>query len=285
MKNIILISILLTSFSLNLFSQGDVSKARRISSEIIVDGKDNEWSKPLNFYDDKSGLMYAIGNDNDNLFLCFAMKDEQKMRKLMSAGWSVQLSSKEKQKKFKADLSFPGVNVMNIKRIESNLEKKSLANDLIKTYELQLTSIAIKGFKSGAKEVKLNNQNGINIGIGADKSQHIVYEIAIPLNELYSSDLIHLDELITLNVAVNALERPSYGGGGGSNMERSGGMSGGRSGGGMSGMGGGRRGGGMSGGAGGYRPGGGMPQRGGSGDRSNLFEKVSFKQKFTLTKN
>jgi len=52
------------------------------------------------------------------------------------------------------------------------------------------------------------------------------------------------------------------------------------------GMGGGRSGGGMGGG----RQGGGMPREGsyngnGSGDRSSLFEKVSFKQKFTLTKD
>ncbi len=284
MKNIISICILLTSFSFQLFSQGDVSKARRIPSGIIIDGNDNEWSKPLNFFDDKSGLMFAIGNDNENLYLCFTMKDELKMRKLMSAGWSIQLSSKEKKKKFKAELGFPGVNVMNFKRSNNNFEKKPAADNLIKTYEMQLTTLPVKGFKSGVKEVKLNDPTGINIGIGADKSQHIVYEIAIPLKELRSPDQIHLDELITLSVVVNALERPSYGNGGGSNMGHPGSMGGGRPGGGMGGSGA-RRGGGMSGGAGGYRLGNAMPQHAGSGDKGTLFEKSSFKQKFTLTGN
>ena len=280
-KNIFLICIVSTSFSLKLSSQGDVSKARWISSKITIDGNDKEWTQPLNFYDDNSGLMFAIGNDREDLFLCFTGNDELKMKKLMSAGWSIELSSKEKQKKFKSDLNFPGVNVMGFRRSENNFEKKP-ANNLIKIYQLQLTTVLAKGFKSNISELTLNNKNGINIGIGADSIQHVVYEIAIPLKELFNSDLIRLDELITLNVTVNALERPSSGGGfsGGHS-----GMGGRRPGGGMAGMSEGRRSEGMQGGMGGYRSGGEMAHQGSPGNRGALFEKVSFKQKFTLTGN
>lgn len=281
MMNIILICIVSTSFSLKSSSQGDVSKARWISSKITIDGNDKEWTKPLNFYDDNSGLMFAIGNDREDLFLCFTGNDELKMKKLMSAGWSIELTSKEKQKKLKSDLNFPGVNVMGFRRNENNFEKKP-ANNLIKIYQLQLTKVLAKGFKSNVNELTLNNKDGINIGIGADSIQHIVYEIAIPLKELFPSDLIRLDELITLNVTVNALERPTSGGG--SSGDHSG-MGGRRPGGGMGGMSGGRRGEGMQGGMGGYRSGGEMDRQGAPGNRGALFEKVSFKQKFTLTGN
>lgn len=283
MKNIILFSILFTSLSLNAFSQGDVSKARWISSGIKIDGNDKEWDKPLNFYDDNSGLMFAIGNDKENLFLCFTLKDELRMKKLMSAGWTIGLSSKEKNKKFKSTLSFLGVNVMGMRRSENNFEKKSLANNLIQTYLLQLPKVSCKGFRSNITDLKLNSKGNIDIGIGADSIQHIVYEIAIPLKELFAQDLIQHNELITMNVTVNALERPSSGGG---YSGRPTGMGGGRAGGGMSGgMGGGRRGGGMSGGMRGERYGGEMASHGEPGDRNGLFTKVSFKQKFILSVN
>ncbi|MCX6237001.1 MAG: hypothetical protein NTY07_05470, partial [Bacteroidia bacterium] len=238
-------------------------------------------------------LLFAICNDNRFLYFAFSCNNELKMRKLMSAGWSVELSSKEKNKKFNATVTFPGIKMMGMgnRRPGSQFEKKPVGNPLIKAYQSQLTVLKTKGFMSNQGELKINDRNGIDIAVGADSTQNIVCEIAIPLKELMAENLVQLDELITLNVAVNALERPSSGGGqsgrgggrsGGGMSEMSGGgmgggMGGGRSGGGRGGMGGGRSGG-MSRGGGGY-------SGNSSGDISGLFERVSFKQKFTLAKN
>ena len=279
MKYILLISIMLILFSSNLSAQADVSKARRITSGIVIDGNDKEWTQPLNFYDDASGIMFAIGNDNERLYLCFTGNDEFKLKKMMSSGWSIVLSSKEKNKKFKAELLFPAINVMGVKRGGENFEKKSTEDNLISFYRLQLRSVAAKGFKSGIGEVALNSNTGINIAVGSDSIRHVVYEIAIPLSEISITELSHTEELLTLNVNINALERPSGGGGG----DRSGGhsgMGGGMPGGGMSGMGGGH-----GGGHGGGAHGGGMYHQGESGGMNNVLEKVSFKQKFTLAGN
>jgi len=274
------------TLTLNGLAQSDVSKARWKSKEIVIDGNDREWTKPLNFYDDKSGLLFAISNDQRNVYFAFTVNDEMKMRKLMSAGWSVELSSKEKDRKFNATLTFPSVKLQGMgKRPGSEFEKKVAGNPVIDSYRLQLQSIAVKGFLSNQTELKLNDKNGIDIAIGADSSLFIVYEIAIPLKELMADYSVQLDELITLNVSVNAMDRPAGGGerggragrgGGGSRSELSdmGGMGGGRSGGGRGGMGGGRP--------------GGMSREGGysgSGDRSGLSERASFKQKFTLSKD
>ncbi len=64
MKDLVLTSILLTVFSLNLSAQADVSKARRISPGIVIDGNDLEWNKPLNFYDDHSRLQIILFSYN-----------------------------------------------------------------------------------------------------------------------------------------------------------------------------------------------------------------------------
>lgn len=280
--------------TLNGLAQSDVSKSRWKSTAILIDGNDREWTKPLNFYDDKSGLLFAISNDQQNVYFAFTVKDEMKMRRLMGAGWSVGLSSKEKNRKFNASLTFPGVKMEGIRRSSGDqFERKVAGNPVFDAYRSQLQSVEIKGFQSEQPTLPLNNRNGIDVAIGADNGQFIVYEIAIPLNELMAGNTARLDELITLNVTVNALDRPSAGGG-----QRGGqsGRGGNRSGGGMSEMGGQMQGGGMGGGrSGGGRGGmgggrqGGMSRGGNSGnspvDRSGLFEKVSFKQKFTLSKH
>lgn len=294
MYKISLILIALWTLSFNILAQGDVSKARWKSKEIIIDGNDQEWTKPLNFYDDKTGLMFAICNDNRFLYFAFTCNDEMKMRKLMSAGWSIDLSSKEKNKKFNSTLTFPAVKMegMGRKRSDYQFEKKVVGNPFITAYQSQLKTISVNGFLSNQTEVKLDDRNPsaeqIEIAVGADSLQNIVYEIAIPLKELMVENTIQLDELITLNVSVNAMDRTAsqtgdrgdrLGSGGGRSEMGGGGMSGG-----MSGRGGGGRGG-MGGGRSGGMSRGGSYSGNSSGDRSEMFERESFKQKFTLAKN
>lgn len=281
MNKIFLVFIALIFSGLNLSAQGDVSKARWMANGITIDGNYKEWAKPLNFYDDKSGLMFAVGNDANNLYLCFTTNNEMKMRKMMNAGWKVVFTSKEKKKKFKAEIEFPAVNMagmgMGMRKGGNGNENRLPVNSPINIYRLNLTSLPIKGFKSDKSEMKLNDQSGINIAVGADSIQHTIYEFAIPFRELYGDQPLKMDEEITMNVTVNGMERPnspsgSYGGG--SAMSgRGGSMAGGRGGMGSGRMGGGRMGGGMSRGGG---------NGGGFADRSGMFERATFKQKFTL---
>jgi len=285
MNKIFLVLIALILFGLKLSAQGDVSKARWMANGITIDGNYKEWAKPLNFYDDKSGLMFAVGNDEKDLYLCFTTKDEMKMRKMMNAGWKVVFNSKEKNKKFKADIEFPAVNMtgagmgMGMRTAANGNENRSPITSPINIYRINLSTLTINGFKSDKTEIKLNDKTGINVAVGADSIKHIVYEIAIPLKELYGDQPLTMGEEITMNVTVNGMERPNSPSGsysGGSAMSgRGGGMGGGRGGmgGGRGGMGGGRQGGGMSRGGG---------NGGGFADRSGMYDRATFKQKFTL---
>jgi len=282
MYKISLILIVLWTLSFNVLAQSDVSKARWKSKEIVIDGNDREWTKPLNFYDDKTGLLFAICNDNRFLYFAFTCNDEMKMRRLMSAGWSIDLSSKEKNKKFSSTLTFPAIKMegMGKKRSDYQFEKKVMGNPFITAYQSQLKSVALSGFLSNQTELQLIDRHPsaeqIDIAVGADSLQNIVYEIAIPLKELMVENSVQLDELITLNVVVNAMDRSASRGSDSEDRSRSGGE--------MSEMDGGGMGGGMGGGRGGMSRGGGYGGNS-SGDRSGLTERASFKQKFTLTKD
>lgn len=284
MKKFSLATLALILFMGQVQAQSDVSRARWQSQPVVVDGNDQEWDKPLNFYDDKSGLLYAISNSPDQLYLIFTVRDMMKMHKVMAAGWNVELTSKNKKHKLKASLLFPAVEMQRTgdRKDRRSLEPLGKENPIIKSYEQQLSSVEIKGFRTDLDHVALHKQNGIDIAVGENSDRQLVYEIGIPMNELFGSGGIPAGQIFTLNVSVNALKRPS-----GSNVD------GGRSGrgsfrpsGGMRGGGGGMpRAGGM--GSGGSRMGGGPGHYSGesSGNRSSIFQQVSFKQKFRLAEN
>jgi len=255
-------------FATRVSAQEDVSPAKWQTSKIVVDGHDDEWNLPFNLFDNKTGLIFTITNDSKNVYLCFTDNDDAKTEKMMKAGWSIELSSSEKKRKFDASITFP-------KTDDPNINMRADFKNQVSTYKMDFLAVKTKGFLSNNGEVPLINKDGINIGIGSEGEQKIIYEIAVPIKELMEEDKLQLNELITLDVTVNALDRPA-------------GQTGTANGGGRSGFGGGGGGGRMGGGGrgGGRRGGGGSAssERDNTAavDRASLFEKVSFKQKFRL---
>ena len=219
MKTILLTLIAFLPFVSKLSAQSDLSNARWIPNGIVIDGNDDEWVKPLNCYDDKSGLMFAVGNDQHDLYLCFTCNDEMKMRKMMNAGWKITLSSKEKKQKFKAEIDFPAVNMrgagmgMGFRNNTDREGSSSMIANPINIYRLNLGPLPIKGFISNKTDIKLNDKSDIDIAIGVDKNQHIIYEFAIPFKDLYGEIRLGLNEEITMNFTVNGIERPNSAGG------------------------------------------------------------------------
>lgn len=266
MKKILLGTALLSVLSLS--AQEDVSSAKWQANKIIIDGNDNEWEKPFGLFDNKSGMVFTLTNDHKNIYLCFTDNEEMKAEKLMKAGWTLELSSSEKKRKFTASIAFPKVD-------DPNINMRSEFKNQISIYKMDLPSVKTKGFLTNNGDIPLSNKDGINIGIGIDSAQKIVYEIAIPIKELMEEDKLQLNELINLDITVNALTKPA---GSTSGTVEGGGSRGFGGGGRMGGMGGGRMG-------GGRRGGGSMERDNSASDRSGLYDKSGFKQKFRLVSN
>lgn len=267
MKKLVCCSTLLAVLSIAASAQEDVSTAKWQANRIIVDGNDNEWEQPFGLFDNKSGLVFTLTNDNKNIYLCFTDNEAIKAEKMMKAGWTLELSSSEKKRKFDAAISFPKID-------DPNINMRSEFRNQVSLYKMDLAAVKTKGFLAGNGDIPLNNKEGINIGIGIDSTEKIVYEIAIPIKDLMEEDKLQLNELITLDITVNALSKPEGSSANGGNASRGFAGGGGRMGGGMGGGrmgGGGRRGGGAS-----------MERDNTASDRASLFEKVSFKQKFRL---
>jgi hypothetical protein len=263
MKKHILVIALFSCCAGFVNAQEGVSESRWKARDIVIDGNDNDWVQPLNFFDNTSGMIFGMANDTKNIYLCFSNNDRNKAAKMMMAGWSVQLVSSEKKRKFDATIVFPKMEDPNLMNGEMH---KAVA-----IYKAEMKLPTAKGLVSRATEIPLNSNDGISIGIGADEADRLVYEIKIPVKELLEEQLLQLNELISVDIVVNALDRPSgqsarpaasgeattgRGGFGGGRMARGGGS---------------RGGGNFSGSA-----------RGGGDGRAAFFEKASFKQKIKL---
>lgn len=302
----------------NLLAGGIIPVSRWNTHPIRVDGKDDDWEKPVNFYDAVHGLFFAIRNDSTTLYLNFTATDPDKIKSLMS-GWSLGILTKNKKSKAKASLTFgasrnrsgglhnrtgmdskvnfqgqgapPAHNENAIQRSEMRDEttEPHTDNTQVLDYILGFRSFKASGFIFTHDEVPVQKNTGIRVRVGLSDPAGLLYEIAIPLNELYEDESVKLNELINMTITVNASDEAD----GEAGSRRPGGASGSARG---SGGPGGMSGAGPGGGHGGGMPGGGMGggMRGGNilegetsapGQRNgnSSSEKTVFKQKFQLS--
>ncbi len=302
----------------NLMAGGIIPVSRWKTHPILVDGNDSDWEKPVNFYDVKTGLFFAIRNDSTTLYLNFTATDQQKIQNLINGGWTLSFATKNRKSKTKASLVFGpsrgGGGMRNRMGMDEKLnlgshntpDKKNQQpkqqgdemsdasaqafnnNHLVLDYSRNLHSFNARGFIFTHDEVPMQNTTGIIVRIGQSDPAGLLYEIAIPLNELYEEESVKLNELINMTITVNSSGQSEgeagtrqQGGAPGAMPGGGQGMPGGAPGGGP---GGGMPGGGMG---GGMPGGGGMSKGGASGERTessgSSAEKVIFKQKFRLT--
>lgn len=256
-----------------LAAQDGVSTAKWQAVKVVADGNNSEWKKPLNLYDALSGILFTIANDSTTVYFCFAANDERKINKLMKSGWGISITCKEKGKKFEASMLFPGIETISASDDNNETVVQGVRADYkngLTLYKLNLAGVSTKGFVTANGNIPLQNSNGVNIGIGTDSTQKIIIEIAVPLKELFPGNDAALNEQLALGVMVNALPRPKYTLAGSENGASFGGGSRGRAGGGS------HRGGDKT---------GNDPKSDYLAGKAGMFEKVSFKQKFVLTKN
>lgn len=235
------------------FGQDDVTMARYPEKPVVADGHTDEWRMPLNLFDNKTGFVFTVANDKENLYLCFTAREELKAERLMKAGWEIELSSSEKKRKFNATLMFPPVN-------DANISLNGEYRNQVSYYKMGMPAVQAKGFLTSNGDIPVQNGTGIRIGIGADNVQKLVYEIAIPLNEMMEAGKTHLNEIINLDITVNGVGKPAGQSAAARNFSA-----------GKMGRMGGRR--------------GGMQSAGPTDESASVFSKVGFRQKIKLVKD
>ena len=236
------------------------------SRKVTIDGKISDWSNPLRFYDQETGMNYSISNDNYNLYFVCSISNEFLQTKILRSGLEFRIDTLGK-KSFAVGIRYPTgkISVTELKPdVKPQINKGSDVRPDRSSFRLKLlaeaTEIQLVGFKPQlGKIITLSplNNTGISAAIDFDARGIMNYEAVIPFSTFYKNELTPSDSGTVFNfqIKVNPIANSNYssynsggtrGGGMPGGGMGGGGMRGGMGGGGM--RGGGMRGGGMRGG-------------------------------------
>ena len=197
---------------------------------LMVNGDDGDWVKPLPYYDDKTGLSYAVSNDNENLYILATSKNETTIQRVLRGGLTVLINNHGvKEEAGAAGIVFPTGN--RVQKGDKMLndrpelqQNKHVALDAVQDYSL-FGFHEIKtpeNFDYGKK-----NAEGIELGIGLNSANELVYEVMIPLSAfLNRMEIINLNrKSIAVGFILDNIPGQSNGrGGGGGGISIGGGL-------------------------------------------------------------
>ena len=210
-KNVVLLLLyVLLANSVPAFSQ---RKAETIITKwaekpVQIDGSLNDWTDSLTLYNDATRLFYSIANDEENLYLAIRSSSRENLSKILVGGISFSANI-EKKKKDSPKVTFPVLdrtagrnrNVKNKQADMQEMQKQTLS---------KIKEIQVEGFKEIIDGgISLYNTYGIKAAVAFDVNNNLIQEIAIPLSLL---DLkANKPDLVTYNIKINGLQRPSGG--------------------------------------------------------------------------
>nr|WP_199078852.1 hypothetical protein [Pedobacter sp. ASV19] len=261
----------------------DVDVNMWMQHPVVVDGNSEEWHEPLNNFNSETKLAFALGNDEQNLYLVIESLDEMTTGRLIRGGLTLNINTAGK-KKDGIKLNFLGMQQPPPPHGEL---KDSTMHHSDGTgehgHDPGVRSISVSGFKNIPDgSLAIPNDAGIQVAAAFNQRRDYICELAIPLAQLNltGKEAKGIAYQIKINSSAGNPEHHRQGAqggaeGGGGGMSHGGGM-----GGGMRGSGG--HGGGMGGGGG--RRGGGMSQRGGDERGGNSSKSSDFWIKYELAK-
>lgn len=262
------IAAFLSASSCNTSKHAKASRAPFASKPITIDGDDKDWPSPYPNYDSKAMISYAISNDRDNLYLSVKANDAKMRSKILRAGMTITIDTSGGSNEDLVIQSPMPDAIPQAERKQRQAEGASEgdgqqqrnAEAWRKQLMLGAEQYSLSGFGhcDGTFSGKEDSSStcGIQIRVGVNEYNELVWEAAIPFTSWHHRPLIARDasKQLAICIKVAGVKMPARTvGGNGAPHGGGGGMHGG--GGGMGG--GGMRGGGRMGGGGG-RGGGGM---------------------------
>ena len=211
------------------------------TKKVTIDGKLSEWSNPLRFYDQETGISYNITNDHNNLYFVCSISNDFLQTKILRSGLEFLIDTLGK-KSFNVGIKYPigNVSVTDIKPDYQQTKDRQGERPDRSAYKLKLlaqaTEIQLTGFKQHlGKIIPLSaiNNSGIFAAIDFDKNGIMNYEAVIPFSAFYRDNLVPSDSnrIFNFQIKINPVPGSNSGSGNGEGS-RGGGMRGGGMGGG-----------------------------------------------------
>lgn len=197
---------------------------------LFANGDDADWVKPLPYYDEKTGLSYAVSNDNENLYILATSKNETTIQRVLRGGLTVLINNHGvKEEVGAAGIVFPTGN--RVQKGDKMLndrpelqQNKHVALDAVQDYSL----FGFHEIKTPANfDYGKKNADGIELGIGLNTTNELVYEAMVPLSAFLSRiEIVNLNrKSIAIGFMLDNIPGQSNGrGGGGGGISIGGGL-------------------------------------------------------------
>jgi hypothetical protein len=178
-------------------------------NNIKIDGKSPDWKQPF-LYDPESKFYYKTSNDDKNFYLCIKIMEDKSQIKILKYGLTVWFDTTGKQKtkigvKFPIEQEVRKSLKQQMNEEEEPEQNKGSANKSNKSEstkpmrkkmveeqrEMELIGFSALAKYSEKKENKvivgLKNKMKIDVGLGFDSLDALIYEMSIPLSDLYKN--------------------------------------------------------------------------------------------------
>jgi hypothetical protein len=209
--NFVLLSVCCFILCLNAAAQteNEPLKAEFINN-IVIDGEDSDWESAVSFFDENSGLMYSIANDNENLYILVKATAESSMSKFVMGGVEVWISADGKDKR-KTGIKYPVPLSMeerfrSMNRNATREEMQRQENERVyKTMELRgFTNIKDNTYKVDELDIKTEYSG---------KNGNTAAEYKIPFNTFCNPEQINGENVFAIGIVLNGMQMPNFGGG------------------------------------------------------------------------
>jgi hypothetical protein len=156
---------------------------------LLVDGLDDDWVKPLPYFESREKLAWAISNDKENVYIMLSSKDRMEQQKILQGGLTVWLNAKaDKDEATSVGIAFPmdGRNDRDRALMEQaqpdKYKNKGVSPDDLKGYSLIgfNKDEPIENFDDGQA-----NKEGIVTKIAYNTTGDLIYEASVPLNAIF----------------------------------------------------------------------------------------------------
>jgi len=157
---------------------------------LTIDGKDNDWIKPLPYALSKEHLTCAVTNDDQFLYILMETKSPQEQQKIIQGGMTVWVNTKaDKSEAGAVGIGYPlDPHINRNQQLMEEAQPQRYKNNKPITLE-DKRAYALYGFSKDSTGnydyADDNNPQGVKMRMDYTNEGDLIYEAAIPLQTLY----------------------------------------------------------------------------------------------------
>lgn len=197
---------------ISILAFGQLSSSKWQSKPIIIDGDASDWETMPRFFNSEASVQYEFRNNANNLYIILKSSNRATQMQMLQAGFQVRLKVKT-QPPSRMDITFAehkkGTFQAGLMRMNSNRNQLQ-EKDAPKSFSMPRDTAILDGFQytKGMITENGNDSTGICFAKSRNNREQTVYEIQIPLREIYGKDY-NLSDIgripLQLQVNINAI--------------------------------------------------------------------------------